>query len=282
MLFRSSSCGNILCYSLAGIVKAEDYTELLIPDVERVSKEHGKARILLDIADFHVKDMEWAAMWEDAKFGTKIGKIERFALICKHQKIAYALKTFLIGVEFKTFHIGEKKQALDWIFQDSAFRNPVIPDLNENHPIPFLHTTKYLVPIDAAEPAKCALAQALHLLRADGSDEELHLLTVVKNPNDVVPLTNVISEASQLIDDVVGPRTEDTQKLKVSQHIVECSGSIAATILNVADTIHADYIIIGTKRAEKLSSTLGSVCSEVIRSSKCPVLVCKAGQQPDI
>src|SRR3990167_1749625 len=277
-----TSCGNILCYSLGGVVKAEDYTEKLIPDVERIANEFGKARILLDIADFHVKDMEWAAMWEDTKFGTKLGKIERFALICKHQKIAYGLKTFLIGIEFKTFHIGEKKQALDWIFQDSAFRNSIISDLKENHAIPFVHATKYLVPIDSAEAAKCALSHALHLLRADGSDEELHLLTVITKPNDVIPLTNVISEASQLIEDVVGPRTEDTQKLKVSQHIVESSNSVAETILNVAKNIHADYIVIGTRRAEKLTSSLSSICCEVIRSPDCPVLVCKAGQQSTI
>src|SRR3990167_3500224 len=213
-----STIGNILCYSVSGVVTAEDYTEKLIPDVERVSDEYGKARILIDIADFHVKDMNWAAMWENPRFGMRMGKIEKFALVCKHDKIAYALKPFMVGVDYKPFHMNEKDRAFQWIFCGSAFMNPVT-QMKANYPIPFLHTSKFLLAIGNDEATKAAIAQAMHLLRADGTEEELHLITVITNEHESSALNREISAAADLIESVIGPRTEDTEKLKVFQHI---------------------------------------------------------------
>jgi nucleotide-binding universal stress UspA family protein len=280
-----SSTGYILCYSVSGTVTSEDYRNLLIPDVEQAFNEFGKVRILIDISDFSVKDMQWAAMWQDAKFGLKIGKIEKFAVICHHRGIAYMLRAFLLGATYRSFSADDKESAFEWIFDGSAF---ILPELAEEEKasnlespfgsIPFVHTSKFLVALDSAEPARCALAQAIHLLRGEGN-EELHLMTVITNGKNEDTLKRTISEARKLVNDYY-ERNDSSNKLLTFEHIVnnEQEKSIAKTILEVAEEVRADYIIIGTQKVENKNTMNDSVCLEVIQKSKVPVLVCKAGQ----
>ena len=279
-----ASRGYILCYSASGAITAEDYTNLLIPDVERAHEQFGKARILLDITNFSVTNMDWAAMWQDAKFGFKMGKIERFALICHHRGISFLLKAFLIGSEYQAFSVNDRLAAFDWIFEGSNFS---MPDLTEeeqgilqakNDRIPFIYTSRYLVALDSAEPARCALAQAMHLLRGEGS-EEIHLMTVITDDCDADTLQDAIANASKLVQETY--EGSEMSRLQTFEHVVHTSSaaSIAKAIIDVSMETNADYIIIGTQRADKKSSLSNSVCVEVIGNAKCPVLVCKAGQE---
>jgi len=57
----------------------EDYQQF-VPEFERLVKQHGKIRVLFEMADFH--GWEGAALWDDFKFDLKhFSDIERLAMV---------------------------------------------------------------------------------------------------------------------------------------------------------------------------------------------------------
>ena len=71
--------GKILTVKLTGKLTKEDY-EQFIPEVERLVKQYGKLRMLVEMTNFH----GWTAgaLWEDIKFDLKhFRDIERLALV---------------------------------------------------------------------------------------------------------------------------------------------------------------------------------------------------------
>jgi hypothetical protein len=76
---REANGGKVLEIQLTGKLAKEDY-EQLVPAVERLLKEHGQIRILVEMRDFH----GWTAgaLWQDLKFDAKHFKdIERVAMV---------------------------------------------------------------------------------------------------------------------------------------------------------------------------------------------------------
>jgi hypothetical protein len=71
--------GKILSVKISGKLSKEDY-QRFVPDVERLIKDHGKIRILVQMHDFH--GWELGALWDDIKFDMKhFRDIERLALV---------------------------------------------------------------------------------------------------------------------------------------------------------------------------------------------------------
>ena len=71
--------GKILSVKISGKLSKEDYQKF-VPDVERLIKDHGKIRILVQMHDFH--GWELGALWDDIKFDMKhFRDIERLALV---------------------------------------------------------------------------------------------------------------------------------------------------------------------------------------------------------
>ncbi len=71
--------GRILRVQVSGKLHKEDYGTFL-PEVERLIRQHGKIRILLQLRDFH----GWTAgaLWEDIRFDLKhFNHIERLAIV---------------------------------------------------------------------------------------------------------------------------------------------------------------------------------------------------------
>ena len=87
--------GKLLAIHVSGKLAKSDY-EHFVPEFERSLHEHGKARVLFDMADFH--GWEVGAAWEDFKFGVKhYSDIERIAMVGEmkwQQKMATILKPF--------------------------------------------------------------------------------------------------------------------------------------------------------------------------------------------
>ncbi len=76
---KETNGGKLLEVQLTGRLSTEDY-EQFVPAVERLVKEHGKIRLLVEMHDFH----GWTAgaLWQDIKFDVKHFKhIERMALV---------------------------------------------------------------------------------------------------------------------------------------------------------------------------------------------------------
>jgi hypothetical protein len=77
--FREEDGGQMLTVRLSDKLHKSDY-EHFVPEVERLIRQHGKLRILMDMHDFHGWDA--GALWEDIKFDVKHFKdIERLAMI---------------------------------------------------------------------------------------------------------------------------------------------------------------------------------------------------------
>ncbi len=71
--------GPVLHIQAMGKLTGADYA-VFLPTVEQFLAEHGSARILFEMTDFHGWDVR--ALWADAKFGAKhFREIERMALV---------------------------------------------------------------------------------------------------------------------------------------------------------------------------------------------------------
>jgi hypothetical protein len=71
--------GKVLEVQLTGKLDKDDYQQF-VPVVERLVREHGKIRMLVEMHDFH----GWTAgaLWQDLKFDAKHFKdIERLAMV---------------------------------------------------------------------------------------------------------------------------------------------------------------------------------------------------------
>jgi hypothetical protein len=68
-----------LTVRLSGKLTRADYAHF-VPEIERVIREQGKVRMLVEMHDFHGWDM--GALWEDTKFDLKhFRDIERLAMV---------------------------------------------------------------------------------------------------------------------------------------------------------------------------------------------------------
>jgi hypothetical protein len=110
--------GRILEVDLHGRLKKEDY-EWIVPETDRIIREHGRIRILLTLHDFQGWDSE--ALWEDLKWNSKhLKDIERMAVVGErtwHHWMTSACKPFT-NTEVRYFEAGEIEEARLWIGGD--------------------------------------------------------------------------------------------------------------------------------------------------------------------
>ena len=111
------SGGNILVLKTAGKLTDADYKDVLIPRLESIIRDHGKARILVDVGvDF--RGWEPAAFWDDARFGiTHRRDFEKLGVIGGPQWTEWGVKlaTLIVCAEIRSFPAGERGEALKWI-----------------------------------------------------------------------------------------------------------------------------------------------------------------------
>jgi hypothetical protein len=110
--------GKILVIKLTGKLTKEDY-ERFTPEVERMIKQHGKLRLLIQMHDFH----GWTAgaLWQDVKFDLKhFRDVERLALVGEktwEHGMAVFCKPFTTAT-IRYFERSEAEQAEAWIHAD--------------------------------------------------------------------------------------------------------------------------------------------------------------------
>lgn len=76
---REENDGKLAIIGLSGKLHKSDY-EHFVPELERLIRQHGKVRILMNMHDFHGWDA--GALWADLKFDVKHFKdIERLAMV---------------------------------------------------------------------------------------------------------------------------------------------------------------------------------------------------------
>ena len=112
------NAGKLLEVHLTGKLAKEDY-ETFVPVVERLVKEHGKLRMLVEMHDFH----GWTAgaAWEDTKFAAHhFHDIERLAIIgeTKWEKgMAVFCKPFTMA-KVRYFDHTKAAEAQAWLAGD--------------------------------------------------------------------------------------------------------------------------------------------------------------------
>jgi nucleotide-binding universal stress UspA family protein len=134
--------------------------------------------------------------------------------------------------------------------------------------------TDILVPTDFSACSEHALDYAVQI--AERLDAKLHLLSVIGVPSYGVPelgvgitapmIDNLIADHQRELDQLAG-----TRKL-VTETLVRV-GDARDVILQTADEIKADLIVMGTHGRRGFSrALLGSVTEMVVRTSPIPVL----------
>ena len=84
--------------------------EHFVPEFERLVRQHGKLRLLFDMAGFH--GWEGGALWQDIKFDMKhFGDIERLAMVGETKwQLAWRLcKPFTADPDFDHAEAGARK-----------------------------------------------------------------------------------------------------------------------------------------------------------------------------
>jgi nucleotide-binding universal stress UspA family protein len=112
----------------------------------------------------------------------------------------------------------------------------------------------------------------LHVIRADarvhGVDPPSHIIEMKKQAE-----ANFVKITEKLYEDSGGNNKESTLKIKTD---IIASVRIADAIVNYAKDKHIDLIVTGTRARNKLKSALlGSVASDIVTNSHCPVLIAK-------
>jgi hypothetical protein len=111
------SGGNILVLRAESRLTDQDYKKVLIPRLESIIREHGKAKLLLDMGD-EFQGWEGAALWDDARFGlAHRNDYEKMAVIGGPRWVEWGLKlaAMIMSGEIRSFSPSEREEALRWI-----------------------------------------------------------------------------------------------------------------------------------------------------------------------
>lgn len=113
------SQGKLLGLKASGTVTDADYKDILIPRLEAIIKEHGKARFLCDFDDqFH--GYELAALWDDTVFGLKHkNDFEKVAVVGGPKWVEWATRMGASSMSgaVKTFSAAQIHEAWSWLNQ---------------------------------------------------------------------------------------------------------------------------------------------------------------------
>lgn len=131
---------------------------------------------------------------------------------------------------------------------------------------------KVIVPIDlsAMENGERILRNAVALLDQDGEViilnvvEELPAYLALDIPNDLISGVQKEAEAKLIALKAISP--------KISQAIIR-NGAAAREILEAAEQLAADLIIIGSHKPDFTNYFIGATADRVVRHAKCSVLV---------
>ena len=111
------SAGNILLLKATQKLTDKDYKEVLIPRLEAIIGQHGKARLLLDMGD-EFYGWEAAALWDDARFGlTHRNDFEKMGIVGGPRWVEWGMKLgkLLISGDIRTFAADQRAEAMAWI-----------------------------------------------------------------------------------------------------------------------------------------------------------------------
>jgi hypothetical protein len=108
---------DVLIVKATGKLTDKDYKEVLIPRLESIFHEHGKARFLVELDD-EFRGWEAAAAWDDLRFGLAHRRdFAKMGVVGRSQWIRPVLKLtgWLMCGDIESFFPSECGRALEWI-----------------------------------------------------------------------------------------------------------------------------------------------------------------------
>ena len=140
---------------------------------------------------------------------------------------------------------------------------------------------RILVAIDCSDESAQVLSRAAGVL--SGNDGELHLIHVIEPlalaygadvPMDVTDLqSGLLEQARETADTYAGRYQIPADNVHVEL------GSIEKTILDQADKLDADLIVVGSHTRSGLALLLGSTARGLVPGAHCDVLAVKVDQK---
>lgn len=140
---------------------------------------------------------------------------------------------------------------------------------------------RILVAIDCSDESAQVLSRAAGVL--SGNDGELHLIHVIEPlalaygadvPMDVTDLQSGLMQQARETADTCASRYQIP-----SDNVHVELGSIEKTILDQADKLHADLIVVGSHTRSGLALLLGSTARGLVPGAHCDVLAVKVDQK---
>jgi nucleotide-binding universal stress UspA family protein len=170
--------------------------------------------------------------------------------------------------------IRPSKQAGEVVMEINRRDEPLLSEAGRR---PF-RLKKILVPTDFSDCSKKALAYAVPL--AEQHHAEIVLLFVAPSPAyaggeyGIIDCSALNAELCATGQKRLEELVVDAIQNKVPTETIVRAGSATAEIVNVAETLPADMIVISTHGYSGLKHVvLGSVAEHVVRHAPCPVLV---------
>ncbi|MDR3556977.1 MAG: STAS/SEC14 domain-containing protein [Syntrophobacteraceae bacterium] len=110
------SADNVLIFKASGKLTDSDYKDVLIPRLEAIIGEYGKARLLVDVDKFQGWEAE--AMWDDARFGlAHRNDFDKMAIVGGPGWFEWATKLarLIMSGSIRSFSPSEREEAMRWI-----------------------------------------------------------------------------------------------------------------------------------------------------------------------
>ena len=118
MIEKNAARGNILWFRFMGKLTEEDYTNNLIPELERALEQYKKIRLLIQVEYFDGWTQEGA--WEELKGWPQVSKLERLAIVVDDswdEWMTWMVRILGIvtGIPVRFFKAGRIEEAWDWL-----------------------------------------------------------------------------------------------------------------------------------------------------------------------
>lgn len=118
MIEKKAARGNIQWFRLYGKLTEEDYTENLMPELDRALEQYKKIRLLLQVEYFGGWTQE--SVWQELKNWPQFSKVERIAIVADDswdEWMTWMVKItgFFTGTSVRFFKAGRIEEAWDFL-----------------------------------------------------------------------------------------------------------------------------------------------------------------------
>jgi hypothetical protein len=118
MIEKNAARGNILWFRFMGKLTEDDYTNNLIPELDRALEQYKKIRLLIQVEYFG--GWTQGGVMEELKGWPQVSKVERLAVVADDswdEWMTWMVKIagIFTGISVRFFKAGRIEEAWDWL-----------------------------------------------------------------------------------------------------------------------------------------------------------------------